>query len=592
MKQWVHRGFRRARRSRLIVLKSWRRCIGNDVGMDVAKAAGSCRKGSGAFVNDTKTRSGRSSRRYWLLGGLAIAGGTIFYRFKKALNSENGADVFALTEHKHGDQVVVMKKPQAFVHPFENKSWAYKTYIRTKRTIFLAVLFAPCAMLYGLSELMASDGWREFWLDMLVQTVELSGCSVQKFAQWCSMRPDMFPADIVAALSKLRCDAPPHSYEHTRKVFYESFGREIEEIFETFEEKPVASGTVAQVHRARLRKEHAIGGRVRDVAVKIRHPSVMEETFCDVDLLFEFIEMMSSKLTMPMRKEDFVRVLQRQTNFEWEAYNLQLFARNFNRETLGEWRSKSPKSSLAQTVKFPDVSLDLLSPSVLVESWANGDNLGSFIQNIEDGISDVKKEIMQSASKLGKSVSVAFEETKKDLARTVFAMNMKMFLRDNLIHSDMHAGNLLFSAKTGNLTVLDAGQTASLLPDVAPSFGRFLHAICKRDPEGVYKYLLEFDVKKGIEVNREDFRSDVRDAMDLHCGNGKMVVVGDVMGELFHTLNHHKMTLRSDVSVSLMSMAVSEGLIRQLDPEFDMVAAAAPYIAKYGIGYISRSELS
>eukprot|EP00467_Chlorarachnion_reptans_P004569 CAMPEP_0114512114 /NCGR_PEP_ID=MMETSP0109-20121206/14787_1 /TAXON_ID=29199 /ORGANISM="Chlorarachnion reptans, Strain CCCM449" /LENGTH=486 /DNA_ID=CAMNT_0001691745 /DNA_START=433 /DNA_END=1889 /DNA_ORIENTATION=+ len=455
-----------------------------------------------------------------------------------------------------------LEEPSEFVHPYERKSWYYKMYITTKRTLFLAVIFTPCALMYGLAELTESDEWREYWIRVLVHTVELSGCSVQKFAQWCSMRPDMFPADVVEALSKLRCDAPPHALEHTREVIRESFGREVEEFFEMFEEKPVASGTVAQVHRARLKKEYAIDGKIRDVAVKVQHPNVLEETYCDVDLLFNILSF-SDKLAIPMKKEDFMLVLQRQTNFEWEAYNLRKFSNNFRDEI---------KEGI---VKFPDVSVDLLSPSVLVESWANGRTVANFFTTLEGGITDVGEGIVSSAKQLSQTMADALDDTKKDLARKIFGMNMKMFLRDNLVHSDMHAGNILFSEETEELTVLDAGQTASLLPDVAPKFGNFLHSICTRDRGGVYSNLLEFDEYKGERIaDLDDFRDDVNRTMDKYCPEGEPIIVGDIMGQLFFTLQRHNVTMRSDVSVSIMSMAVSEGLIRSLDPEFDMVGAA------------------
>mmetsp|Transcript_6367 Transcript_6367/g.8864 ORF Transcript_6367/g.8864 Transcript_6367/m.8864 type:complete len:190 (+) Transcript_6367:305-874(+) len=188
------------------------------------------------------------------------------------------------------------------------------------------------------------------------------------------------------------------------------------------------------------------------------------------------------------------------------------------------------------------------------------------------------------------NVAGKIEETKKNLAKTVFSMNMKMFLRDNLIHSDMHAGNILFSTETAELTILDAGQTASLQPDVAPKFGKFLHAICTRNREEVFRSLLEFDENKGREIKDVDgFQEDVNEAMARFCADGDVIVVGDIMGQLFFALNKHKLTMRSDVSVTLMSMAVSEGLIRQLDPDFDMAASAMPYIAKYGTDYLRRA---
>lgn len=135
--------------------------------------------------------------------------------------------------------------------------------------------------------------------------------------------------------------------------------------------------------------------QIRDVAVKVQHPNILEETYCDVDLLFNIISL-SDKLAIPMKKEDFTLVLQRQTNFEWEAYNLRKFSRNF-RDEIREG-----------IIKFPDVSVDLLSPSVLVESWANGRTISNFYSSLEGGISDVGEGLVTSAKQvtLGSSKNV------------------------------------------------------------------------------------------------------------------------------------------------------------------------------------------
>jgi len=67
---------------------------------------------------------------------------------------------------------------------------------------------------------------------------------------------------------------------------------------------------------------------------------------------------------------------------------------------------------------------------------------------------------------------------KKRLAFTMFDMFLKMFLRDNLIHGDLHAGNVLFDTAHSACTVLDAGLTVSLDKDMQAGFGKFLLAIC------------------------------------------------------------------------------------------------------------------
>ena len=84
----------------------------------------------------------------------------------------------------------------------------------------------------------------------------------------------------------LRDDVPVHHFEHTRRAIEHSFGQPLEDIFEEFDAEPVASGTVAQVYRAVLKEQYALEGGAREVAVKIRHPRVVEECFVDLDIIF------------------------------------------------------------------------------------------------------------------------------------------------------------------------------------------------------------------------------------------------------------------------------------------------------------------
>jgi aarF domain-containing kinase len=96
----------------------------------------------------------------------------------------------------------------------------------------------------------------------------MAGASFIKLGQWASTRPDILPQDLCNALSGLHTRAPAHSMSWNRAVIRREFGRDMEEIFSDFSETPVGSGTVAQVHHARLAKSGV------EVAVKICHPHV------------------------------------------------------------------------------------------------------------------------------------------------------------------------------------------------------------------------------------------------------------------------------------------------------------------------------
>jgi predicted unusual protein kinase regulating ubiquinone biosynthesis (AarF/ABC1/UbiB family) len=579
------------------------------------------------------------------------------------------------------DRITIVRVPRpadVFEHPYAEESWLWRTWFTVRRCAYLLALFLPC-LGAGLCSLATGDeAWRARFLELMVATIERAGCSFQKFAQWMSMRPDMFSADTIEALSKMRDGAPSHGFAHTRRMIRQSFGRELEEIFERFDETPVASGTVAQVHRARLRPEFVLPGQrragrggaelapgpahpagppssldawtpsPRDVAVKVRHPSVLDETFVDIPLLFDVCRLVPS-LTMPFDEADFTQMLQRQFDFKWEAYNLVRFAENFRREIA------------AGDVFFPEVSPELLSSTVLVESWVAGSSVANIFEAVSEGWSRVKEaagdalqraaslgpsadaglpkqirevstQIARSAEELGEEARVgalagargaaqalgldaasreahaalveaarateaaaraALQRKQRQLALCIFDVNIKMMLRDNLVHGDLHAGNLLFSddPDVTTLTVIDAGVTTSLSDDMRAPFMGFLYSMCVGDFSGMARRIVQFaepppegapphDVA-ALEATIEDIAAKWVGPDGRSAPDGGPVSVGDLMGNVLFSLGAHGVTLRGDVASSLVTISISEGLIRQLDPEFDMMKAALPYFITF-----------
>ena len=87
---------------------------------------------------------------------------------------------------------------------YEHKSWFVQIFYRVVRTLYIGWLFTPLTLVSLLVLFSESITLREYWLGLLVKTLEQAGCTFQKYAQICSMRPDMFAADVIEALSTLR----------------------------------------------------------------------------------------------------------------------------------------------------------------------------------------------------------------------------------------------------------------------------------------------------------------------------------------------------------------------------------------------------
>lgn len=465
-------------------------------------------------------------------------------------------------------ELPLVPEPTRWVHPYERWPWYQRFWFTCKRSAFLALVFTPLLCVSPLV-LMFPDNQRlrEIWLEQVLNCMQRAGAAFQKFGQWLSMRPDMFPPDVIETLAKLRCDAPSHPGSVSRKVLREQLGHDVEELFDEFQEEPIASGSVGQVHRARLRPEFALDGRMgrlRDVAVKVQHPGVADSAFMDLDILWKVVDFSQSiiHMTMPFNRGEFDEVIQAQMDFTREAFNLQKFQRNFK----GERR-----------IKFPKVSPKFVTSEVLIETWADGKVISNILEDFDNAKASCKEAMTSMKEKKRK--------LQGKLCSILYDMSMKMMVRDNFVHGDLHGGNILYSEADDHVTVLDAGIATELDKKTFAPFGSFLYALCSGNTAELVRYLQIFNESK-ISVNLQDFTHDIQETMDKFMGplraNPELPVnAADMFGEVMFTMQRYGMLLKGDVASTLFTISISEGLIRQLDPSFDVARGALPYIVKH-----------
>lgn len=493
----------------------------------------------------------------------AISGGVLVYYWQHTLRWPSA--------EPEAEMEPVPEPSKRFVHPYESWPWYMRAWFIFKRSLFLAWTYAP---FFGASAVLAvfkdSRTCRDYWLEQMLDCTQRAGAAFQKFGQWLSMRPDMFPPDVISTLCKLRCDAPAHPPEVSKRVLKEQFGLEVNELFEEFEEEPVASGSVGQVHKARLRPEHALdgpGGKCRDVAVKVQHPGVMDSAFMDLSIVWKVVEFSENFLhmTMPFDRTDFDEVIQAQMDFTREAYNLQRFARNFKDEVR---------------IRFPKVTRKFVTPSVLIESWADGRVISHIMEDFDN---------VPSLGEQAQKVEAAIVERKRNLQRKLcdilYDMSMKMMVRDNFVHGDLHGGNILYSETDNHVTVLDAGIATTLAQESLEPFGKFLYALCSGHAKEVVDYLQRFN-ESTVRVDTTALQRDIQAIMDKFMGPERInpdraTNAADMFGEVMFSMQRHQMLLKGDVASTLFTISISEGLIRQLDPSVDVARRAIPYIVKY-----------
>uniref|UniRef100_A0ACD5V1A8 Uncharacterized protein n=1 Tax=Avena sativa TaxID=4498 RepID=A0ACD5V1A8_AVESA len=428
------------------------------------------------------------------------------------------------------------------------------------RAVHLAFLFFPATALAPFADSFSIE-FRRRWLSLVRRTLEKAGPAFIKWGQWAATRPDLFPSDLCVELAKLHSGAPVHGFAYSKAAIEKAFGRNLSEIFETFEENPVASGSIAQIHRATLKikddnsdknknkKKKKDQPTVKHVAVKVRHPGVGESIKKDF-LLINCLAKVSnvvpglSWLRLDESVRQFAVFMMSQVDLSREACNLHRFIHNFRR-----WRH----------VSFPEPLYPLVHPAVLVESFENGESVARFVDEIE-----------------------GHARMKKDLAHIGTYAFLKMLLEDNFIHADMHPGNILvrvneskkrkiFFRSKPHIVFLDVGMTAELSGDDRDNLKQFFKAVAIRDGRTAAKCTLQFSKSQSC-PNPVAFTEELEKKFSFWgTPEGDVFHPVECMHQLLDTVRRHKVNIDGNICTVMVTILVIEGWQRKLDPRFDIM---------------------
>jgi len=418
------------------------------------------------------------------------------------------------------------------------------------RSLFLAMLFTPVILLAPFADSWG-EGYRKLWLYLVRFSLEKAGAAFIKWGQWAATRPDLFPKDLCAELSRLHTKAPAHNFAHTRRTVEGAFGRKLHEIFEDFEEEPVASGSIAQVHRAVLRFRYP-GQKSRPmvVAVKVRHPGVTEviqRDFAIINWIAKISGYMPGLqwLRLDESVQQFAVFMLTQVDLAREAAHLSRFIYNFRR-----WKD----------VSFPKPLYPLVHPAVLVETYEQGESVSRFMDRPD------KNRVNSALASIG--------------THTL----LKMLLVDNFIHADLHPGNILVRMEPGNpapnkqmfrsrphVVLLDVGMTAELSQRDRRTLVDFFKAVAVKDGRQTAECTLKFSRNQSC-PDPAAFIDEVEQVFKFWGSEeGDAVTPGQCMQELLEQVRRHKVNIDGNVCTVMVTTLVLEGWQQKLDPELNVM---------------------
>ncbi|KAF2303454.1 hypothetical protein GH714_018506 [Hevea brasiliensis] len=419
------------------------------------------------------------------------------------------------------------------------------------RALYLGILFSPSLIMAPFAD-SCGPKFRKMWLQVVHRTLEKAGPAFIKWGQWAATRPDLFARDLCTKLSELHTKAPEHSFAYTRKTIERAFGRKLSEIFEGFEEVPVASGSIAQVHRASLRFRYP-GQKLAKptiVAVKVRHPGVGESIRRDFEIINLVAKMSKFIPTLNWLRLDesvqqFAVFMMSQVDLAREAAHLSRFIYNFRR-----WKD----------VSFPKPVYPLVHPAVLVETYEQGECVSHYVDEIE-----------------------GHNRIKSALAHIGTHALLKMLLVDNFIHADMHPGNILVrvsekkSSRKGlfkskpHVIFLDVGMTAELSKSDRVNLIEFFKAVALRDGRTAAECTLRLSKQQNC-PDPKAFIEEVEEAFTFWgTPEGDLIHPAECMQELLEKVRHHKVNIDGNVCTVMVTTLVLEGWQRKLDPGYNVM---------------------
>ncbi|KAI0533724.1 putative ubiquinone biosynthesis protein [Xylaria digitata] len=504
--------------------------------------------------------------------------------------------------------------------------------------IFVPVMLSVPAIWFGRRQ-PNQDNERSgtlWWYNFLVWSMEAAGPAFIKLGQWAASRTDIFPVEMCNIMSKLHSNAPAHSLHATKRIVQAAFdGRPFDEIFEEFQEQPLGVGAIAQVYKAKLKRDLAVPGDIdildasanlREnvrrnvntvlkstphrvpstyVAVKVLHPGLERTVTRDLRIMGFFASALNliptiEWLSLPDEVTQFGEMMKLQLDLRIEAANLARFRKNF--------KSRS-------TAWFPFPYLEFTTREVLIEEFAQGIPLADFLENGGGSF-------------------------QRDIAHEGLDAFLRMLLIDNFVHADLHPGNIMvrfyqtlqpnlklrsheqihpgeqpdvteevlsrlrpyrkkkdIAAWEAELNKIDAEGFRPQLIFIDTGLVTELNATNRRNFLDLFKAVAEFDGYKAghlmcercrqpeAVIDKEVFALKMQHLVlsvksrTLALGN---VRIGDILQQVLDMVRGHHVRLEGDFVNVVISILLLEGIGRSLDPDLDLLSRSLPILRQLG----------
>ncbi|CAJ1772666.1 putative protein kinase UbiB [Aeromonas jandaei] len=366
-----------------------------------------------------------------------------------------------------------------------------------------------------------------------------------KFGQMLSTRRDLLPPDIAEELALLQDRVPPFCGQAARQQIELSLGCPIETLFDDFDETPLASASIAQVHTARLKESG------REIVIKVIRPDIEPVIDADLRLMRALARLVARFVPQSARLrpievvEEYRKTILDELNLMREAANAIQLRRNFTG---------------SEALYVPEIITDLCREQVLVMERIYGIPVSDIAALEANGTN------MKLLAERG--VEVFFTQV----------------FRDSFFHADMHPGNIFVSYEHPENPLwigIDCGIVGTLNREDKRYLAENFLAFFNRD----YRRVAELHVESGwvpADTKVDEFEFAIRTVLEpIFEKPLSEISFGHVLLNLFNTARRFHMAVQPQLVLLQKTLLYVEGLGRQLYPQLDLWQTAKPFLENW-----------
>ncbi len=352
------------------------------------------------------------------------------------------------------------------------------------------------------------------------------GPTFVKFGQLLSLRPDLVPPEYVEEFEKTQDEVAQFPFSIAKKTIEKELKQPINKIFTSFDKKPIASASIAQVYKAKLNGQ--------TVAVKVQRPNIGDIMQSDIEIMYKLVDLLEHHVP-ELKDYDFGEVVHefekwtlKELNFHIEAMYAKKIANNFKGSKI---------------LKVPKIYDDFTTSRVLVMEFLDGIPL----HNVEE----LKK----------KKINI------KKVVRNGYFIALKQVFIDGFFHADPHPGNILV-LPGGKIGLIDFGILGHFDKKLKRAALELLRAFIANDTDKVIKVIIKMNPQS--DINEDAFHEDVRDIFEqLQSTSMEDLRIGSLIKETLVKAYEHHIKIPPDFVLYGKTLAIVEGIALRYDPTFN-----------------------